>query len=49
MLSNVYSSPAMVAGAQKMFEIYAAFLGAVPGQADTRHQTLTSIAVELIN
>jgi len=40
LLSNVYSSPAMVAGAQKMFEIYAAFLGAVPGQADTRDKFL---------
>ena len=36
LLTNVYSSPLMVEGARKMFDVYAEFLQSVPGQ----HQLL---------
>lgn len=34
LLSNVYSSPLMIEGAKKMFDVYAEFLNCVPGQEE---------------
>jgi len=38
LLSNVYSSPIMIEGAKKMFEIYNDFLQSVPEQKDLSHK-----------